>query len=250
MNVFCAIMQPTYLPWIGYFDLIDSVDKFVFYDDVQFSKQSWQCRNKVQTANGVSWLTVPLQKCDLSTNINKVAINYTKPWVKKQLKTIFYNYSKAPYFDEVYSFLENIFIQNKYHYLADLNISIIKAITVKIGITTELIINSTLSNIETNREKKLIEICLNLECSAYISPLGSSPYLESSNANDEFRSHKIKLMYHNYQHPIYQQKQGEFTPYLSIIDLLFYSGFKESLTLIRQGRKAATAPNMLNLKDI
>ena len=100
-------MQPTFLPWIGYFDLIDKVDKFVFYDDVQLSKQSWQVRNRIKNSSGnPSWLTLPIKKHPLSTKINEVEINEDKRLIKKIIKAFEHNYSKTPFFHEAYDLIQ------------------------------------------------------------------------------------------------------------------------------------------------
>jgi hypothetical protein len=114
-NKTCAIMQPTYIPWLGYFDLMDSVDSFVFLNDVQWAKWSWQVRNRIKTSQGGLFLTVPIKrgvKSRLETKINEAQINDTEMWREKHLKSIFVAYRKSRYFDEVFPFLETM-IGNK-----------------------------------------------------------------------------------------------------------------------------------------
>lgn len=237
-NKICSVMQPTFLPWVGYFDLIDSADEFVFYDDVQFTKQSWQSRNQIKTANGIIWLSVPLKKHDLNTHINKVEIDNSKQWISKLLKTLFYTYQKTLYFVDVYEFFEEIFTSKEYLMLSDLSISIIEAIVHKLGIETILYNSSDIDGIGFDRELRLINLCKNLNCESYLSAKGSSVYLEANRPSGIFPDHNIKLFYQNYSHPEYKQVHGDFEPYMSIVDLLFNSGFKESLKIIRSGRGA------------
>ena len=111
----CAIMQPTYIPWIGYFDLIDKVDYFVFYDDVQVAKRSWQVRNKVKGSNGIQWLTLPIKNTNKRDDllINEAELDNNQNWLKKHLQTIKQNYIKSNYFDDVYSFLVDIYDNKK-----------------------------------------------------------------------------------------------------------------------------------------
>lgn len=232
-------MQPTFFPWMGYFDLIDTAEKFVFYDDAQFTKQSWQCRNHIKTANGVTWLTVPLKKHALAEKINKIEINNSMPWVSKLLKTLFYNYQKAPFFKEVYSFIEEVFRRREYLLLSELTVEMILAIVSKLGIRTDTKLSSSLCINAGGRDGKLVNICEKLKCSTYLSPKGSSAYLELEKTGGIFAEQSIDLKYQNYAHPVYVQRYGKFVPYMSIIDLLFYVGFDEALNIIRSGRRTA-----------
>ncbi|WP_143764323.1 WbqC family protein [Cognaticolwellia mytili] len=229
-------MQPTFIPWVGYFDLIDTADKFIFYDDVQFTKQSWQCRNRIKTANGITWLTVPLKKHALAERINQVEINNSRPWISKLLKTLFYNYQKAPFFKEVYSFIEEIFRHREYLLLSELTIEIILAVVSKLEIKTDVQLSSSLATLDGGRNGNLVNICQELKCSNYLSPKGSSVYIESEKSGGIFAEHDINLQYQNYTHPEYTQNYGVFEPYMSVIDLLFYEGFQRSMDIIRSGR--------------
>jgi hypothetical protein len=232
----CSVMQPTFLPWVGYFDLIDAVDFFIFYDDVQFVKQSWHTRNRISTSNGVSYISLPVLKNKLNTNINQIIIDNTKPWQKKLIKTFFYNYQKSPFFNEVFPFIEKILNDNKEN-LIDLNVDIITTISQKLGIKTNFLLSSQLNSLEGKRDNRLVDICKELNCKFYLSTLGSASYIEDKNPGGEFSKNDIKLMYHNYSPVNYSQCFGDFKPYMSIIDLLFNVGFKESLNFIKAGRK-------------
>ncbi|MCT4665385.1 MAG: WbqC family protein [Flavobacteriales bacterium] len=228
-------MQPTFFPWLGYFDLIDNADHFVFYDDVQFVKQSWQVRNRIKTANGVQYINVLTKKNNLDSNINEIQIEYKKPWKKKLLKTIFYTYQKAPFFNEVYPFLENI-LKKDFENLAENNLFLVREIANKIGIKTIFHISSELQSLDGTKDARLVDICHELKCKTYLSPYGSSIYIEEHQPGGAFTDHQIELLYQNYQHPKYDQAFGEYISHLSIIDVLFYVGFEKSLELIRAGR--------------
>lgn len=233
----CAVMQPTYFPWLGYFDLIDQADHFVFYDDVQYVKQSWQSRNKVLTSSGPTFLTVPVHKSALETTIQNIQIDYRKPWVKKHLKTIYFNYGKNIYFNEVYPVIEDL-LQKQYPNLAEFHIAVITDIAVRIGIDTTLIKSSTLPDSIATKDRRLVEICHHLKDSTYISTLGASVYIEKESEGGELKKSGINLLYHHYEHPLYSQGgSSEFLPYLCIIDLLMNLGFENSLNIIRMGRK-------------
>lgn len=232
----CCIMQPTYFPWVGYFDLIDQSDYFVFYDDVQFSKQSWQSRNRIKTANGIININIPIKKAKLNTHLNKIEINNQNHWKKKQLKTLKQAYGKTPFFAEIYSFINTFFEKENVH-LSLFNINLITEISKRIGIVVDFICSSELLNSkEGEKDIRLINICKELDCNHYLSTTGAASYINRDIQDGAFSSNKIKLEYHNYYPVEYSQKNGEFEPYLSIIDLLFNVGFGEALFFIRAGR--------------
>jgi hypothetical protein len=225
-----AIMQPTYLPWIGYFALMDSIDIFVYLDSVQFDKRSWQQRNKIKTPNGAQWLSVPVFTKSLSSQlISKVRIDYSQHFPEKHLKTIELAYKKAMYYDTLFDELIAI-INRRYDKLCDLNIALIDLLKSKLGITTKCIKSSSLKT-EYKKAELLADICENLSADTYISPIGSRDYMKKSKA---FLSRNIKVLYNNYVHPRYSQMHGNFIEYLSCIDLLFNKGPK-SLEIIRSG---------------
>ena len=234
----CTIMQPTYNPWLGYFDLIDKVDIFVFLDNVQLVKRSWQVRNRIKTPNGELFLTIPIRKTKRRDEllIKDALINDEHPWRKKHLKTIETYYSKTKFFEEVFPFLKKL-ILNPTRNLADFNINIIQAIAKRIGIETPFVRASQIPNLTGRKDKLLASICKQLKCRVYISPQGSAAYLEKEIPGGEIVKNGIELYYHNYEHPVYRQLYGEFLPYMGVFDLLFNEGFENALTIIRQGRR-------------
>jgi len=222
-------MQPTYLPWIGYFSLIDQSDVFVFLDNVEFSKQSWQQRNRIKTANGAQWLTVPVMHKDSNMYLNNVRIKNNSNYVKKHIKSIKQNYQKTPYFDKYFDDLSKI-ISNANNFLIELNIELIKWICSCLKINTKFIRSSSIRfNEQDEKVEKLVEICKKVNADQYLSPEGSKEYIDENNI---FEKNNIMLVYHFYKHPRYKQLYGEFIPYMSCIDLLFNEG-EESLKLIR-----------------
>ncbi len=235
-NNICSVMQPTFLPWVGYFDLIDQSDRFVFYDDVQFVKQSWHVRNRLKTANGIQYINVPTLKSGFGSNLNKIEIDETKPWRKKLIKTIFYTYQKTSFFEIVYSFFEELLSKDS-EGLVGLNSLLIIEISKKIGIETEFCFSSSLSLSEKIRDERLVNICKELNCNSYLSTLGSSAYIEKENPGGAFISNNVKLYYHNYKPAKYTQGFGSFVAYMSILDLLFNVGFNKTLTIVRKGRQ-------------
>lgn len=229
-----AIMQPTYLPWLGYFDLMDQVDLFVLLDDVQFRKRSWQQRNRIKTPNGPIWLTVPVFSKGVQTSgttIAEIEISDPKFW-EKHAKTIKINYSKAEFLREYFDDLVNILSSNTKR-LVELNVAIIEYLKDLLSIKTKLIMSSEL-NVKGKRSEKLAGICEKLGGNIYISPIGSAGYILEE--IEHFRSRNIDVFFHNYEHPVYKQLHGDFIPYMSVIDLIFNEG-KKSMEIIRSGRK-------------
>ena len=227
-----AIMQPTFLPWIGYFALIDRVDEFVFLDHVQFDKRSWQQRNKIKTPNGPTWLSIPVStKGKQTQTIQETEILYegSKTPFDKMIKSIEHSYSKTPFYKEYANHLYDIFAQKPVH-ISQLNQDIIHWVCKELNITTPFIRSSDL-NTSGNKDILLVNICKNRQATDYISPPGSKAYLDQSDAFDEAN---INLLYHTYNHPEYNQPYGDFEPYMGIIDLLFNEG-PNSITIIKQG---------------
>lgn len=231
-------MQPTYIPWLGYFDLLDAVDKFIFLDDVQLEKRSWQIRNRIKTSHGELYLTVPIRmtKSRNQLMINEAIIDDEISWRKKHLKSIFLNYKKSTCFDEIFPFLERL-IRNEISKLCDLNANIILAISNKIGINTKFMFSSNLKHVLNKKTLRLISICKEVGCNEYLSPQGAAAYIEINLPGRKFSENKIDLFYQNYEHPIYDQLYFKFLPFMSILDLLFNRGFAEALKIIRSGRR-------------
>ncbi|MFC1571746.1 WbqC family protein [Candidatus Margulisiibacteriota bacterium] len=202
-----VIMQPTYLPWMGYFDLMDQSDIFIFLDDVQFEKQSWQQRNKIKTAQGELWLTVPVIR-KFPQLINEVEVNNALNWSKKHWKTISQCYRKASCFQNYETEFAAVYASS-WHKLIDLNISIIKIICRLLGIEKRIVCSSDM-NVNGKKVSKIISLCKEVKADIYLSPSGAENYLEEDN---QFLSEGIKLEYHNYDVPAYNQLYNDFKPH-------------------------------------
>ncbi len=217
-----AIMQPTFLPWIGYFTLIERVDEFILFDHVQFEKRSWQQRNKIKTPNGAIWLSVPVStkgKQDQSIKEAEILYEGDKNPLDKIMKSIELNYKKAPFYTHYAQDL-SAFFQEKPQYIAQLNETLIRWVCNLLEIKTPLIHSSTLG-VSGKKEDLLVDICQKREATHYISPPGSKAYLDQSDAFDRV---DIDLSYYEYPHPYYTQLHGDFEPYMCILDLLFNEG--------------------------
>jgi len=229
-----SIMQPTYLPWCGYFDLIDRVSTFIFLDTVQFNKRSWQQRNRIRSKEGLIWLTVPVKvKGRYHQLIKDVEISDSL-FYRKHLKTIELNYKKAPFFYKYFEQFIWLFNQ-EFTSLLELNISLIKLITRLLNINnTNFLMASDLGIIGKKRGEYLAELCHIVQGKNYLTPVGSLPYLMKDKIY--FSNKNIQIFIHNYSHPVYQQVFQPFIPYMSIIDLLFNEGHK-ALSILKSGRK-------------
>jgi hypothetical protein len=232
-----AIMQPTYMPWIGYFDLMDQADVFVILDSVQFAKRSWQQRNRIKTANGELMLTVPvLTKGKREQRIDEALIEPTAQFWSSHLNSIKLAYAKAPYFDALWPRLTELLSPSAVK-LADLNLGLIKLFQERLGIEAELVRGSTLAATGAKVDL-LVAICRELDIPRYLSPLGSKEYIDE---NDVFAERGIELAYHSYTHPEYRQLHGPFLPYMSVLDLLMNEDGPRALEIIRSGRAGRAA---------
>ena len=227
----CAIMQPTFLPWSGYFSLMDQVDVFVFLDDVQLEKRSWQMRNRIIVNGAELLITVPLMRCSQSTKIYEAIIYSDRSWAKKLLVTLQHSYGKTPYKDAIFDVL-TLESLTRHSSLADLNIYLIKEICALIGLDVK---TERSQNIAATgkRSEKLLNICQNLSCDTYISPEGSRQYLEADNL---FNSEGVALKFHTYSQIPYEQigTRG-FVPFMSIIDLIANLGPQNTISYLRAG---------------
>lgn len=224
-----AVHQPQYLPWIGYFDKMDRADVFVLLDNVQYKKNEWQNRNRIKTSQGWQWITVPVLY-KYPEKINVVKINNTVDWRRKHLNALTYNYSKAPFFQEHQQFFEATFLSNWEH-LVDLNIHIILYLNKALGINKEIRLASQLQ-LNTEPTGRLIDICKHIQADTYLSGKDGAKYINL----DKFARAKVKIIYQDFNHPVYTQLHETFEPYMSVIDLLFNHGHR-SLDIIRSQNK-------------
>jgi hypothetical protein len=226
-----AIHQPQYLPWLGYFDKIDQADCFVLLDDVQFKKNEWQNRNKIKTAAGWQWLTVPVLH-RFPQRICEVRINRTDPWSRKHLQALTSNYSSAPFFDLHRPFFEEIY-GREWTLLVDLNVVAITYLAETLGIRTKLVMASSLPvPAELEATDRLISICQAVGANTYLSGVGGREYLDLA----PFEEAGIGVLFQAFQTRPYPQRFGAFVADLSIVDLLFNCN-DQSLQIIRQGRE-------------
>jgi hypothetical protein len=212
-----SICQSNYIPWRGYFDLIASADVFVIYDEVQYTKNDWRNRNLIKTANGLSWLTVPVRRESMYQKINETLTMQTG-WEKKHIKALTLNYSKSPFFqkykDEIFEIYEN------FTSLSNLNVNLIKKICEILLIDTKIIESADLC-LTGDRNSKLIDACIKLNANTYISGPSASCYLDTA----LFKSNNINVNWMDYSGYLeYPQRFGSFIGNVSILDLIFNVG--------------------------
>jgi hypothetical protein len=232
-------MQPTFNPWLGYFDLIDYVDTFVFFDTVQLNQQSWQTRNKLKINNGEYVFSIPIQKNRSKTElfIKDAMIDFRKfDFREKLLKTLEQNYKKSKYFNEVHPFIKELIFYET-NYLSQYSINIITKIVKQLALNTNiLILSETQYKDSLHKGDLVLDICKYFNANDYISPLGSKEYLE--NKKNDFLKNQITLYYQHYYHPQYEQQGNSFIPYMGIFDLLYNCGFdKDKIVCGREYKK-------------
>lgn len=224
-----AVCQSNYIPWKGYFDLIQRADYFVFYDTVQYTKNDWRNRNKILTANGPQWLTVPVQHRFLEQKINQTEVAGNL-WQAKHWKTLQQHYGKAPFFDRYAADLANIYQQN-WHLLSDLNQALIKWVCQQLGIATVMIKAEEL-RLHGDRNQKLVDICQAFNAKCYLSGPSAAQYLD----NALFAQHGITVQWMTYAHYLpYPQLHQPFEHAVTVLDLLFNTG-PQAMSYITRGR--------------
>ncbi|KQL48735.1 hypothetical protein AN963_02745 [Brevibacillus choshinensis] len=230
----CAIMQPTYLPWAGYFNLISQVDFFVFLDDVQFEKQSWQSRNRILLNETYHFLSVPVRHVSLTQKIGEVECEDKHKWREKHVRMLKYTYAKHAFHDEMYEATFDLIQDRSITRLADLNIQLIKRFSHLLGLKALFVLSSTLP-IEGKRSNRLFHICQELGCDEYVSPVGSADYLQKDGVFDQ--SSPVRLTFQNYQLSPYAQKgASEFVSHLSVVDVLANLGWDQAREYVMTGK--------------
>lgn len=221
-------MQPTFNPWLGYIYMIQKVDAFVFLDNVQFERRSWQNRNKIKLQNQIFMLNLITKKAPQKTSLMDIFLDNDQKWKEKFLKTIYHAYSKSVNFKKYYHFLEQNLHQEKK--LIDFNINLILKICKDLDIQTPIYRSSTMNITLEKKERLILNICKILKTRHYLSPEGSKNYLQST--KKIFQDENINIEYFNFIHPTYFQQGDTFIPYLGSLDFLFneknpLSKFKE-----------------------
>ena len=238
----CAIVQPHYLPWVGYFEMIDRVDVFVLFDDVDFIKREWKNRNRIRmerTGDRTRWLTVPIVRDDQrNTPICRARIDTDRPWAAAHARNLEQTYRKTRYFSDYLPALTDL-LQSEHTTLAELNARLLRHLCGVLGIDTRIVRASDLG-VSGRKTERLANVCQAVGADAYLANNGSSGYLDPS----VFEERGIRWRYQDYTHPTYAQwsvwREGRpgdlpWVPYLSVVDLLVNHG-PDALDILRSGR--------------
>ena len=223
-----TIHQPQFLPWLGYLDKISRADLFVALDSVQFKKNEWQNRNRIRTARGWQWVTVPVLH-DFGQRIKEVRINQTTDWRAKHLKALEMHYAHAAHREPVMAGLRAIY-QQPWDRLSDLNLAVLRWLLGEFGIKTPVRLSSDLPLPEEPTER-LIEICRAVGATSYLAGAGARGYMDFK----KFEKAGIAVEVQDFHHPAYRQCYEPFEPGLSAIDLLLTCGGQSFHSLCRTG---------------
>jgi hypothetical protein len=227
-----AIMQPTYLPWSGYFGLIGSVSNFVFLDDVQISIPSWQNRNRIMGQSGPYYLTLPANlKFASSKIIRDIPLINEESIKQKHIEAIRHSYRKAPFYEEVFFILQEVYSRD-HSYLSNFTIDLIRTFSAVLGYDT-IFHRSSEITAQGSRSEKLVGILRYLNSDCYYSPSGSREYIEEDAI---FSRENIPVYFQNFVPEPYAQLAPGFTPYLSAIDSFFCIGFEETKLIISRNQ--------------
>jgi hypothetical protein len=206
------------MPWLGYFDKIVRSETFVFLDNVQFKKNEFQNRNKIKTAQGWMWLTVPVLY-KYPEQIDEVKINEGIDWRKKHLRTLAINYQKAPYFHALFPEVERFYAGDSVS-ISEVNRESILMLLSMLGVNREIAIATALGHLPEEPSERLAAICETLRADTYLSGAGGKTYLDLK----PFSKRGITVKFQEFNHPIYPQLYADFIPNLSLLDLLFNCG--------------------------
>lgn len=225
-----AIMQPYFFPYLGYFQLIAAVDKFIIYDDVNYINKGWINRNNILVGGKPTLITLPLKEASQNRRIYEIDISPEKKVVDKLLKTLVMNYKKAPYFEPVYALIQQIF-SNTSCSIAEFNLNQITSICTYLEINTQIIPTSRpYDNHQLKGEERIIDICIRERAEVYINPIGGVELYDSR----KFEENGIKLFFIESPMIEYSQFNQPFVPWLSIIDVLMFNSVDQTSQFIKQ----------------
>jgi hypothetical protein len=215
-----VISQPMYFPWVGLLEQLKAADIFVFYDDVQFVKGSLFNRVQLKTPSGIRWLTVPLRSKSLSQKICETEIDDHQDWRTRQIAVLRQSYERAPYFEDMIRVAESV-LAEKFSNLSELSISSMTALGDYFGLSSgKKILRSSSLNIGGGSSQRVHDICKSLGATQYITGHGAANYLD----HELFERAGIEVCYMQYEQKPYAQLQGEFTPFVSALDLVANCG--------------------------
>jgi len=213
-----VVLQPSYLPWLGYFDQVRRSDLFVFYDSAAYDKNGWRNRNRIKSESGEPlWLTVPV-KARLGQPIMDVEIDNRTAWARKHVRAIAQNYRHAPHLQDYLPELEQL-LAKPWRTISELAIESVLLLCRWLGVESRFMRASEL-DLDGDRSERLLNLCRELGATHYLSGDSARAYLDV----DLFRSAGVEVVWQDYVHPVYPQQHGSFVGYLSALDVLLNCG--------------------------
>ncbi len=216
------VTQSNYIPWKGYFDMINFADEFILYDEVQYTRRDWRNRNKIKTPNGTLWLTIPVDvKGKYLQKIKDTRVMTDENWRETHWKTILMNYAHAPHFKTYKDAFEPLYRDTSEVYLSMINYTFLETVNKILGITTPMRWSYEIPKNTTDRNERLIELCKAFGATDFYNGPTSKGYMDE----ELFRKNGINAHYLNYSgYKPYNQMYGEFDPAVSVLDLIFNEG--------------------------
>ncbi len=225
----CAVHQPNYLPWAGFFHKMQNCDVLIILDNIQFARRSYGNRTQIKTQAGAQWLTLPVERGPLEQKINKVRLFDPPKNQSQNFKTIRHAYAKAPYFSCLEAKLKPFYAQPE-ELLFPFNLRLIQLFADILEIKTPLLLASSLGEPPAGKNERIIFLCQQCGANTYLSGRGGEAYNEPL----ALQAAGLTLEYQSFQPPVYPQGKGDFIPGLSILDLVMYAGPKQSKSLLLQ----------------
>ncbi len=216
-----VVTQSNYIPWKGYFDLINYVDEFIFFDEVQYTRRDWRNRNLINDGKNKKWITIPVQnKGNYDEKISNMFVN-DKSWVNQHLKIFKHYYSKSKFFHETYEFLQKVYYEIDSDNLSYINKFIIKSISKHLNLKCNFRDSTTIKKKETDASERLLEICKSRNCKIYVTGPNAKNYLNEK----IFSNNNIEIEWFDYgRTKIYKQQSTSFIKNLSIVDCMMNCG--------------------------
>ncbi len=218
-----VILQPSYLPWRGYFHLMARADVFVHYDDVQYTRQDWRSRNRIRIPGGSEWLTVPVENAGFLSSkllIKDANVHWGKAWNRSHRDRIVRSYSRTPYFSRYFPAVDEILSERR-ELLVAYTIPLVERLAAALGIaSTRILRSSELGIDDDDPTRRLVRICEHVGAGRYLSGPNAKAYLDEA----RFAQAGIELEYMAYDYPAYEQIDDCYEPSVSVIDLLFMKG--------------------------
>jgi len=215
-----AIVQSNYIPWKGYFDLINSVDEFILFDDVQYTRRDWRNRNLIKTPRGLEWLTIPVAaKGQFHQRICDTQISEPQ-WGGSHWASLVHNYAKAPHFERYQPLLEPLYRSDE-RSLSAVNHGFISTICGILGIATRISRSMDYRPLKEGKTERLVDLCRRAGATEYLSGPAARDYIEPA----QFEAAGIRLSFFDYAgYPEYPQRFGKFEHGVTVLDLLFNTG--------------------------